>query len=446
MLAPGSLAANSLSTTAIEVTWTDTSSNETVFDLEHRIDGEFQAVATLGANVTRHVDSGLASGTTYTYRVRSRNTVGSSDWVSTAPATTRGEVPPTGLTANPRSASEVELHWSDNSSGESGFTIEARSTGSFQPVLSVPEDTTTAALPGLEAQTRYRFRVQATGGTGDSTYSNEATATTFQADPEPCVEAPRTLCLNSGRFSVEVTWRDFAEAEGQATVVPSTASDSGLLWFFDAENWEMLIKILDGCGLNDRFWVFAAATTDVEYSLRVTDSYTGFTRTYTNPLGNAAAATTDTDAFATCAATRPPSFPRMPAENKTEPPETQAVTLPSVCDDDPDRLCLNRGRFEVSAQWQDFSGNTGGGHVVPLGSPDSGLFWFFSDTNWEVLVKVLDGCGLNDRFWVFAAATTDVQYTLRVHDTVSGVAREYVNPLGAAADAITDTDAFATCP
>ncbi|MEE8522333.1 MAG: hypothetical protein V3T72_00245, partial [Thermoanaerobaculia bacterium] len=79
-------------------------------------------------------------------------------------------------------------------------------------------------------------------------------------------------------------------------------------------------------------------------------------------------------------------------------------------------------------------------------SQDSGLFWFFDPDNWEMMIKVLDGCGFNDHFWVFASATTNVEYTLRVTDTQTGVMKEYFNPLGNAAPAITDTGAFATCP
>ena len=59
---------------------------------------------------------------------------------------------------------------------------------------------------------------------------------------------------------------------------------------------------------------------------------------------------------------------------------------------------------------------------------------------------MLDGCGLNNRFWVFSAATTNVAYTLTVTDSETGTKKEYVNPLGVSAPAITDTDAFATCP
>jgi len=62
------------------------------------------------------------------------------------------------------------------------------------------------------------------------------------------------------------------------------------------------------------------------------------------------------------------------------------------------------------------------------------------------MVKVLDGCGVNDRFWVFHAATTSVEYTLTVTDTVTGQVRRYENPLGRNAPAVTDTDAFDVCP
>lgn len=109
------------------------------------------------------------------------------------------------------------------------------------------------------------------------------------------------VCLQGGRFHVEVEWRRGSE-QGQGTAVePREASDdSALLWFFDASNWEMLVKVLDGCSINDRFWIYAAATTDVGYTLRVTDTKNGTIREHVNPDGTAAAAITDTQAFATC--------------------------------------------------------------------------------------------------------------------------------------------------
>lgn len=122
------------------------------------------------------------------------------------------------------------------------------------------------------------------------------------------------------------------------------------------------------------------------------------------------------------------------------------ITGPFDCVADETTLCLNEGRFQVKATWSDFNGQTGVGTVVPFGSDDSGLYWFFVDDNWEMLVKVLDGCGFNDRYWVFATATTDVEYTLEVVDSQSGESKTYTNQLGNASEAITDTSAFATCP
>jgi len=119
---------------------------------------------------------------------------------------------------------------------------------------------------------------------------------------------------------------------------------------------------------------------------------------------------------------------------------------PTVCFNTATTHCLNGGRFQVEVDWRDFGGGTGPGRVLPFMSDDSGLFWFFDADNWEMLVKVLDGCGLNNRYWVFASATTDVAYTLTITDTQNGTVSQYSNPLGTAADAITDTDAFATCP
>jgi hypothetical protein len=79
------------------------------------------------------------------------------------------------------------------------------------------------------------------------------------------------------------------------------------------------------------------------------------------------------------------------------------------------------------------------------GTADSGLLWFYGPDNWEILVKVLNGCQQNNRFWVFGAAATTLQYTLTVTDTQTGAVRSYFNPLGQSSPAITDTNAFATC-
>jgi len=109
--------------------------------------------------------------------------------------------------------------------------------------------------------------------------------------------------------------------------------------------------------------------------------------------------------------------------------------------------CLVNRRFELTVNWRTQDGNSGPGFRKPIsGSDNSMLFWFFDEGNVELLAKVLDGCGFNNRFWVFAAGTTNVEWRLRVVDTRTGALRKYFNPLGTPSAAITDTDAFLACP
>ena len=108
-------------------------------------------------------------------------------------------------------------------------------------------------------------------------------------------------------------------------------------------------------------------------------------------------------------------------------------------------LCLD-DRFAVSAEWRNYSAVTGVGSVASCGSDDSGLLWFFNPQNWEVLIKSVNGCGLNNRYWIYSAATTDVFYRITVTDVVAGASKTYFNYLGEPAKANNDSDAFATCP
>ncbi len=135
---------------------------------------------------------------------------------------------------------------------------------------------------------------------------------------------------------------------------------------------------------------------------------------------------------------------------QTLPPDIVArrfVLAPQVagCADSASALCLGAERIRISVEWRDYQNRRGSGHAYPL-TTDSGLFWFFTDTNLEVLVKVVNACAGFSRHWVYAAATTDVEYTLTATDTATGRSRQYFNPLGNRSAAITDSNAFATCP
>jgi outer membrane protein assembly factor BamB len=118
-----------------------------------------------------------------------------------------------------------------------------------------------------------------------------------------------------------------------------------------------------------------------------------------------------------------------------------APHVPSTCVADATTLCLQGNRFQVRASWQTAAGATGDGQAVRI-TADTGYFWFFGPANVEMLTKVLDGCGLGDRFWVFAGGLTDVHVVLTVTDTANGAVRTYHNPQGTAFAPLQDTGAF----
>jgi hypothetical protein len=112
-----------------------------------------------------------------------------------------------------------------------------------------------------------------------------------------------------------------------------------------------------------------------------------------------------------------------------------------------DEMALDR-RFCVEVTWKDFAGRTGRGIPVPHRSENSGMFWFFRPDNWELSVKVVDGCGFNGRYWVMISGSTNVQYEVRVRDLwgdSSVIHRTYSNPLGRRARTVLDTTAFDGC-
>jgi len=261
-----------------------------------------------------------------------------------------------------------------------------------------------------------------------------------------CAQGSTTLCLNNNRFAVSAAWRTSDGQSGQGQAVRLTA-DTGYFTFFSATNVEVVIKVLNACGLNSKYWVFAGGLTDVNVVLTVRDTVTGTTRTYTSPSGTAFQPIQDTDAFTTCSATGSSLAP-FEAPVPSDPMYIQAMTaLPApaeACVQDATTICLNGDRFAVTAAWRTGDGKSGQGQAVRL-TADTGYFTFFSASNVEVVVKVLNACGLNSTYWVFAGGLTNVNVVLTIRDTATGTVKIYANPLDTAFQPIQDTSAFATC-
>jgi plastocyanin len=147
----------------------------------------------------------------------------------------------------------------------------------------------------------YLYHCEEHGGAGGVGMSGRVIVQ--PAPRTPCVAGPNTLCLGAGgRFQVEVSWVTGIRV-GKGTAVPLPAApQSGLFYFFDPSNVEMLVKVLDACvpALGNQFWVFYAATTNVQFTLTVIDTRTGQVQVYSNPPDHTAAPVQDTHAFSTC--------------------------------------------------------------------------------------------------------------------------------------------------
>jgi len=140
----------------------------------------------------------------------------------------------------------------------------------------------------------YTVSLTATNASGSNTAQKAVTVSA--GGPIPCVQDEHTLCLNNGRFIVTAHWTKPDTTSGEGTAVVLTG-DSGYFWFFDASNIELIVKVLNGCGLNNAYWVFAAGLTNVGVDLQIIDSQTGVPYEKQNAVGTAYAPIQDTGAF-----------------------------------------------------------------------------------------------------------------------------------------------------
>jgi hypothetical protein len=115
-----------------------------------------------------------------------------------------------------------------------------------------------------------------------------------------CQPSNHRLCLQNDRFAVEARWKTRQGAAGFGAPV-ALSDESGYFTFFNPDNVELLVKVLDACAPPfERYWVFAAGLTNVEVDLTVIDTATGEAVAYRNPLSTPFQPILDTQAFATC--------------------------------------------------------------------------------------------------------------------------------------------------
>ncbi len=351
--------------------------------------------------------------------------------------------------------------WAEPERG--ALDIEARGQKSGWTLLRAADASDgMARIDGLDVGAPYTFRLRADAVGGGSAYSEEVSATTGDYRGA-CRTGERFLCLREGRFEVQVHWKNNAvEGDyGLGRSVPVEVSDeSGLFWFFDPANIELVVKVLDGRAFNGNYWVFFGALSDVEYWITVRETAGDGRRTYYNPQGRICGQN-DTAAFPQSAvagvvasgANRLVGSPgidllRLGAQPFEEARVARPVHGDGRCTPGAHRLCVLDNRFALEVRFVDPNASNSGedprkaATVLPsLTTGATGFFWFFNEANIELAAKVLDGRALNGRFWLLYGGVSDVEYTLTVTDTVTGLSENYRNEQGSICGGV-DTDAF----
>ena len=119
---------------------------------------------------------------------------------------------PTGLTATPFNANEIDLAWTDTSGNEAGFKIErCQGVGcsNFVQIATVGANVKIYWDTGLSASTTYTYRVRAYNAGGNSDYSNTASATTLTLPAKPS----NLTATAVSRTQINLSWKDNSNNE-----------------------------------------------------------------------------------------------------------------------------------------------------------------------------------------------------------------------------------------
>ncbi len=143
-------------------------------------------------------------------------------------------------------------------------TQEAVSTADFEAFPEAVEDLVSEAIPAIAT------RADLSGA----------------AQRAACNPSPAQLCFDGGRIRATLAWS--ARGQSGAGQAVQLTGDTGYFTFFDPNNVELVVKVLNAGALNGQYWVFYGALSDVQYTLTVTDTATGRAKTYNNPQGTLA--------------------------------------------------------------------------------------------------------------------------------------------------------------
>ncbi len=302
-LPPTGLTATTISSSEIDLSWTNADASQTSLKLERSLDNgvTFSPLQTLAANATGWQDKPLTPATTYVYRIKGSNAAGDGTASATATATTL-DVPPlqaSNLTVSGVTSTQITLTWKDNANNETGFHIYRKDTtaGTFNLIHTVPASPGVGAMPtyqdtGLTPGTYYEYHLKAFNAVGEGGDFTGTNATTLSAAAASITLTPAKATLVLGhtqQFTATALDQSGTPLSPQPTLTwtasAGTLSSSGL-YTPTTLGGPFLITVTTGSGAN---MVSKTATVTV-----IPAAFVGLTVTPTTVYGGQSATGTIT--------------------------------------------------------------------------------------------------------------------------------------------------------
>ncbi|MCC2668243.1 MAG: hypothetical protein K0Q72_714, partial [Armatimonadetes bacterium] len=207
--APADLVVTADSATQLNLSWTDTSSNETGFEVERqRVDATWEYLSTVTAGTT-FADAGRPANTSLTYRVRAVNSGGASAYTTPASGYTL-PLAPVGLSIPVVSQTGLEIHWTDPNPVPATFVLERSEAGGPFSLLGSAANSPVYVDTGLSPNTAYAYRVWGSNPSGRSEAFGEVSEVTW---PVPPTAPTGLLALAAAVDRINLSWTDTSTNE-----------------------------------------------------------------------------------------------------------------------------------------------------------------------------------------------------------------------------------------
>ncbi len=96
---------------------------------------------------------------------------------------------------------------------------------------------------------------------------------------------PDDVAFTFDWYEVKVCYETSDGRTGPGRPKSIGSKESGLIWFFNQDNIELLVKVLNGCTINGYRWIYVAPATDVAFNIEVEAQLTGEKWVLRNPQG-----------------------------------------------------------------------------------------------------------------------------------------------------------------